>query len=54
MEKQFDYVTNLDIKFEHLEQIDIPQIVQECNDKWFNQTLTKVNDSVVQIGRAHV
>ena len=50
MEKQFDYVTNLDIKFEHLEQIDIPQIVQECNDKWFNQTLTKVNDSVVRIG----
>ena len=49
-EKQFNYVTKLDVKFDHLERIDIPQMVKECNDKWFNQTLTKVNDSVVRIG----
>jgi mannose-6-phosphate isomerase-like protein (cupin superfamily) len=24
--------------------------VRECKDEWFNQTLTKVNDSVVRIG----
>ncbi|HOF16880.1 MAG TPA: cupin domain-containing protein [Bacteroidales bacterium] len=49
-EKQFNYVTKLDIKYKHLERIDIPFIVQSCTDKWFNQTLTKVNDSVVRIG----
>ena len=50
MEKQFSYVTKLDVKFEHLQKIDIPQMVRECTDKWFNQTLTKVNESVVRIG----
>ncbi|NVO11637.1 MAG: cupin domain-containing protein [Bacteroidales bacterium] len=50
MEKQFSYVTKLDIKFDHLQRIDIPKMVEECKDKWFNQTLTQVNDSVVRIG----
>jgi mannose-6-phosphate isomerase-like protein (cupin superfamily) len=50
MEKQFPYVTRLDIKFDHLELIDVPEMVKECSDKWFNQTLTKVNDSVVRVG----
>ncbi len=50
MEKQYNYVTKLDIKFEHLQKIDIPKMVEECKDKWFNQTLTKVNDSVVRLG----
>jgi mannose-6-phosphate isomerase-like protein (cupin superfamily) len=43
-------VTNLDIKFKHFEVIDLPTLVRECKDQWFNQTLTKVNDSVVRIG----
>lgn len=50
MEKEFSYVTKLDIKFDHLEKIDIPKMVKECKDKWFNQTLTRVNDSVVRLG----
>jgi mannose-6-phosphate isomerase-like protein (cupin superfamily) len=50
MEKQFNYVTKLDIKYEHLQRMDIPQMVRECNDKWFNQTLTQVNESVVRLG----
>lgn len=50
MQEQFDYVTKLDIRFDHLEIIDIPQMVRECKDKWFNQTLTKVNNSVVRVG----
>src|SRR5882724_13678420 len=49
-EKKFNYVTKLDVKFDHLEKIDIPQMVKECKDKWFNQTLTQVNDSVIRIG----
>ncbi|HCT30290.1 MAG TPA: cupin domain-containing protein [Bacteroidales bacterium] len=40
----------LDITFDHLQLVDVPQMVKDCKDKWFNQTLTKVNDSVVRIG----
>ncbi len=50
MEKPYNYVTQLNVKFPHLQIIDIPLMVQECRDKWFNQTLTKVNDSVVRVG----
>lgn len=48
--KDYTYVTKLDILYPHLELIDIPQMVAACTDKWFNQTLTKVNESVVRIG----
>ena len=44
------YNQQMDIKFDHHEVIDVPSIVNACTDKWFNQTLTKVNDSVVRIG----
>jgi mannose-6-phosphate isomerase-like protein (cupin superfamily) len=50
MEKQFSYVTKLDVRFDHLEKIDVQQMVSECKDKWFNQTLTQVNQSVVRVG----
>jgi mannose-6-phosphate isomerase-like protein (cupin superfamily) len=50
MEKKFPYVTLLDIKHKHLERIDVNQINAENKHKWFNQTLTRVNDSVVRIG----
>ena len=49
-ETQYNYNTKLDIKFKHFEVIDIPEIVKECQDKWFNQTLTQVNGSVVRVG----
>lgn len=50
METQFNYVTKLDVKFAHLQKIDVDEMVDACKDKWFNQTLTKVNDSVVRLG----
>ena len=51
MENDFaKYNTQLDIKFDHLEKMDINEEVKACKDKWFNQTLTKVNDSVVRLG----
>ena len=50
MKNQFNYTTLLDVKFDHLQKIDVPEMVKECKDKWFNQTLTKVNDSVVRLG----
>jgi mannose-6-phosphate isomerase-like protein (cupin superfamily) len=50
MDKKFNYVTKLDVKFDHLELIDVPKMVAECTDQWFNQTLTQVNESVVRLG----
>jgi mannose-6-phosphate isomerase-like protein (cupin superfamily) len=50
MSESNDYNINLDIKFNHLERIDVPTIISECREKWFNQTLTEVNESVVRIG----
>src|SRR5215212_10175726 len=50
MSEQYNYVTRLDVKFPHLQRIDILEMVAACKDKWFNQTLTLVNDSVVRIG----
>jgi mannose-6-phosphate isomerase-like protein (cupin superfamily) len=50
MSNQYNYVTKLDIKFNHLEKIDVNKIVRDCTDKWFNQSLTEVNNSVIRIG----
>ncbi len=50
MKKQYVYNQLMDVKFEHQELIDISSIVNECGDKWFNQTLTRINDSVARIG----
>src|SRR6478735_7635821 len=50
MEKEYNYVTIMDVKYKHLERIDVPQMVKENPHKWFNQTLTNVNDSVVRLG----
>ena len=50
MEKAFPYTTKLDVLFEQLQKIDISPIIEQCADAWFNQTLTRVNDSVVRLG----
>ena len=50
MNKKYDYKQKMNIKFNHHEVIDVPKMVEECKEKWFNQTLTKVNESVVRIG----
>jgi mannose-6-phosphate isomerase-like protein (cupin superfamily) len=44
------YNQQMDVKYKHLELIDVPAIVAECKEKWFNQTLTEINDSVARIG----
>lgn len=50
MEQQYNYTTLLDVKFGHFDKIDVAKMVAECKEKWFNQTLTKVNGSVVRLG----
>lgn len=50
MDKKHNYNQHMNIKYDHHEVVDIPAIVKECKDKWFNQSLSRVNDSVVRIG----
>ena len=46
----FPYETRLNILFKPLELIDEKKLADACEYKWFNQTLCKVNDSVVRVG----
>lgn len=50
MSKKYDYNQQMNVMYNHHELIDVSKIVEECKDKWFNQTLTRVNNSVVRIG----
>lgn len=47
---EFPYKTFLNVLHKPLEKIDVQELVDECTDKWWNQTLCKVNDSVVRLG----
>jgi mannose-6-phosphate isomerase-like protein (cupin superfamily) len=48
--ENWPYATFLDIKFPPLEVVDVPAVVGAVRDQWFNQTLCKVNDSVLRLG----
>ena len=48
--QQFPYATHLDVKFPALTVVDVPQLVDTCTDRWYNQTLCQVNDSVARLG----
>ena len=47
---KFPYATFLDIKFPSLTVVDVPKLIAECKDQWYNQTLCRVNDSVIRLG----
>lgn len=46
----YPYATHLDVKFPALTTVDVPALVKVCRDRWYNQTLCQVNDSVVRLG----
>jgi mannose-6-phosphate isomerase-like protein (cupin superfamily) len=58
--RKHPYETRLDTRYAALERVDVPAIVRELDSRpenrgggfrgWFNQTLCKVNDSVVRLG----
>jgi mannose-6-phosphate isomerase-like protein (cupin superfamily) len=48
--QDFPYKTYLNILHAPLEVIDVQKLVGACADKWYNQTLCQVNDSVVRLG----
>jgi len=45
----FPYETLLNILHGPLELIDVQALADACEFKWFNQTLCKVNESVVRV-----
>jgi mannose-6-phosphate isomerase-like protein (cupin superfamily) len=46
----YPYATHLNVQFPALSLVDVPALVEACRDRWYNQTLCKVNDSVVRLG----
>ena len=46
----FPYETRLNILHGPLEIVDAKALADACEFKWFNQTLCRVNDSVVRLG----
>lgn len=49
-DEKYPYVNRMNILYEPLRLIDIQSLVDQCTDKWYNQTLCQVNDSVVRLG----
>jgi mannose-6-phosphate isomerase-like protein (cupin superfamily) len=50
MAPPFPYETRLNILSQPLEVIDEKALADACEYRWYNQTLCKVNDSVVRLG----
>lgn len=49
-EKNYPYVTHLNVFYGPLELVDVPALVAACTDQWYNHTLCRVNESVVRLG----
>ena len=47
---EFPYATHLNVLHAPLEVVDVQALVDACTDRWYNQTLCRVNDSVVRLG----
>jgi mannose-6-phosphate isomerase-like protein (cupin superfamily) len=46
----FPYATHLDVLVPPLTRIELDPLVAGVRDSWYNQTLCRVNDSVVRVG----
>ncbi len=49
-ESTYPYETRLNLLYQPLEVIDEKSLADRCQFQWYNQTLCKVNDSVVRLG----
>ena len=46
----YNYVNHMNVLCKPLERIDVNELVRNCKDQWYNQTLCEVNDSVARLG----
>src|SRR5689334_5679647 len=49
-DNNYPYATHLNVLYPELSLVDVPTLIAACTDQWYNQTLCKVNDSVVRLG----
>jgi mannose-6-phosphate isomerase-like protein (cupin superfamily) len=49
-ENEYPYVNYMNILYDPLQLIDIQSLIDQCTDRWYNQTLCQVNESVVRLG----
>jgi mannose-6-phosphate isomerase-like protein (cupin superfamily) len=49
-QESYPYATHLDVYYDQLEVVDVQALAAACTDQWYNQTLCRVNDSVVRLG----
>ncbi len=50
MAQEYPYDTRLNVLHDHLEVIDVGALADVCEHPWYNQTLCRVNESVVRLG----
>jgi mannose-6-phosphate isomerase-like protein (cupin superfamily) len=49
-QQEYPYATHLNVLFKPLEKIELNPLVAAVRDAWYNQTLVKVNESIVRVG----
>jgi mannose-6-phosphate isomerase-like protein (cupin superfamily) len=49
-ETEHPYDTHLDVYYAQMKVVDVPALVAACTHPWYNQTLCRVNESVVRLG----
>jgi hypothetical protein len=47
---EYPYATHLNEQYGPLVVVDVPALIAACTDRWYNQTLCRVNQSVVRLG----
>jgi mannose-6-phosphate isomerase-like protein (cupin superfamily) len=47
-QNDYPYVNEMDVRFPALAQFDVPALAAACEHQWFNQTLCRINDSVLR------
>jgi mannose-6-phosphate isomerase-like protein (cupin superfamily) len=45
-----DYSIHSDVKYGPLELVEVGRLADECTERWWNQSLSRVNDCVVRLG----
>jgi mannose-6-phosphate isomerase-like protein (cupin superfamily) len=53
MAQESKYSIRTDVKFAPLEVVDVRKEQEACKLPWFNQTLCRVNESVIRLGVVH-
>src|SRR5205807_10016888 len=49
-QQDYPYTTYLGMRVPPHRLVNVPGLVKACTEKWYNQTLCQVNDSVVRLG----